>query len=49
MKAKKLTRKQKEALSEQGWDYREYLCIRDLPNSMVLMNKETGKVIVFEK
>ena len=26
---KRLTRKQKEALSAQGWDSRLYLCVRD--------------------
>ena len=29
---KRLTRKQKEALSAQGWDSRLYLCVRDAPD-----------------
>ncbi len=49
LKAKKLTRRQKEALSAQKWHPRPYLCVRDAPNSMVLLNKDTGKTIVFEK
>lgn len=49
MKAKKLTRRQKEALSAAGWDCTAYLWVRDVPNGMVLLNKGTGKTIVFEK
>lgn len=49
MKAKKLTRKQKEALSSAGWDCTAYLWVRDVPNGMVLLNKGTGKTVVFEK
>lgn len=49
MKAKKLTRKQKEALSAAGWDCTAYLWVRDLPNSMVLLNKSTNKLVVFER
>lgn len=49
MKAKKLTRKQKEALSAQGLDHHEYLCLYDTLNSMVLVNKSTEKTIVIEK
>lgn len=49
MKAKKLTRRQKEALSEQGWDFRLYLCVRDAPDHMVLLNRTTGKAVMFHK
>lgn len=48
---KRLTRKQKEILSAQGWDSRKYLFIQDSPDAggWVLMNKGTGKTVVFEK
>mgnify|MGYP005940750019 CR=1 FL=1 len=46
---KRLTRKQKEALSAAGWDCTAYLWVRDVPNGMVLLNKGTGKTVVFEK
>lgn len=49
MKAKKLTRKQKELLSSQGWDPQNYLCVRDLPNSLTLLNKGTDEVVIFGK
>lgn len=41
---KRLTRKQKEALSAHGWDSRQYLFIQDSPDDggWVLMNKTTG-------
>ena len=41
---KRLTRKQKEALSAHGWDSRQYLFIQDSPDAggWVLMNKTTG-------
>lgn len=48
MKAKKLTRRQKEALSAAGWDCTAYLWVRDIPNGMVLLNKDTGKTIILE-
>ena len=37
---KRLTRKQKEALSAQGWDFRLYLCVRDAPDFMELVNRD---------
>ena len=49
LKAKKLTRKQKEALSAAGWDCTAYLWVRDVPKGMVLLDKSTGKTVVFEK
>lgn len=49
VRGKKLTRKQKEALSTAGWDCTAYLWVRDIPNGMVLLNKDTGKTIIFGK
>lgn len=46
---KRLTRKQKEALSAHGWDSRQYLCVRDAPDYMVLLNRTTGKTVMFHK
>ena len=46
VRGKKLTRKQKEALSAQGWDFRLYLCVRDGPDFMELVNRTTGKYIM---
>ena len=46
VRGKKLTRKQKEALSAQGWDFRLYLCVRDGPDFMELVNRTTGKYII---
>ena len=37
VRGKKLTRKQKEALSAQGWDFME------------LVNRTTGKYVMFRK
>jgi hypothetical protein len=47
---KRLTRKQKEALSAQGWDSRQYLFIQDSPDAggWVLINKTTGHYVVFK-
>ena len=47
VRGKKLTRKQKEALSAQGWDFR--LCVRDGPDFMELVNRTTGKYVMFRK
>ena len=47
MKAKKLTRRQKEALSAAGWECTAYLWDRAIPNGMVLLNTDTGKNIMF--
>ena len=49
VRGKKLTRRQKEALSAAGWDCTAYLWVRDAPNGMVLLNKGTGTTVVFEK
>lgn len=49
VRGKKLTRKQKEALSASVWDCTAYLWVRDIPNGMVLLNKNTGKTVIFGK
>ncbi len=49
VRGKKLTRRQKEALSAAGWDCTAYLWVRDVPKGMVLLDKSTGKTVVFEK
>ena len=49
VRGKKLTRRQKEALSAQGWDFRLYLCVRDTPDFMELVNRTTGKYVKFHK
>ena len=49
MKAKKLTRRHIEALSAAGGYCTSYLLVRDNPNGMVLLNKDTGKTIIFGK
>ena len=49
VRGKKLTRRQKEALSAQGWDFRLYLCVRDAPDFMELVNRTTGKYVMFRK
>lgn len=33
----------------QGWDFRLYLCVRDGPDFMKLVNRTTGKYIMFKK
>ena len=50
VRGKKLTRKQKEALSAHGWDSRQYLFIQDSPDAggWVLMNKTTGHYVIFK-
>lgn len=49
LEAQTAARKQKEALSAQGWDFRLYLCVRDAPDHMVLLNRTTGKTVMFHK
>ena len=38
-----------KALSAQGWDFRLYLCVRDGPDFMELVNRTTGKYVMFRK
>lgn len=46
---KRLTRKQKEALSAHGWDSRQYLSFRTAGcRRLVLMNKTTGHYVIFK-
>ena len=49
VRGKKLTRRQKEALSAQGWDLRLYLCVRVAADFMELVNRTTGKYVMFRK
>lgn len=49
VRGRKLTRRQKEALSAQGWDFRLYLCVRDASDFMELVNRTTGKYVMFRK
>lgn len=35
--------------ADAGWDCTAYLWVLDIPNGMVLLNKDTGKTIVFGK
>ncbi len=46
---KKLTRDQKILVSGKGLDPRVYALHRELPNSLILANKYTGKILVLEK
>ena len=46
---RRLTRDQKIMLAKAGWDPDQYLCIRELPNSIILYVKDAGEVIIFEK
>jgi len=46
---RKLTRSQKILLSEKGIDPKPYALRRELPNSLILVEKATGKVLVVEK
>lgn len=46
---KRLTREQKILLSRGGWDSKAYLCIRDMPNTLILSRKGDGELVVFDK
>lgn len=45
----RLTRDQKIKLSRSGIDPSLYALVRELPNSLILIEKATGKILVFEK
>lgn len=47
--SRKLTMDQKILLSRQGIDPKPYALHRELPNSLVLVEKTTGKFRVVEK
>ena len=49
VRGKKLTRKQKEVLPAQGWAFRLFLCVQDGPDFMELVNRTTGKYVMFRK
>lgn len=46
---RKLTRDQKILLSSQGIDPSLYALYKELPNSLILVEKATGKFLVIEK
>lgn len=46
---RKLTRDQKILLSSQGIDPSHYALQQELPNSLILVEKATGKLLVVEK
>lgn len=46
---KRLTASRKKPFLPQGWDSRLYLCVRDAPDHMVLLNRTTGKTVMFHK
>ena len=49
VRGKKLTRRQKEALSAQGWDFRLYLSLLVGSEFMELVYRSTGKYVMFRK
>lgn len=49
MRACKLNRKQKELLTSQGRDPKQYHLFRDLPNSLILKDRKTGELTTVEK
>lgn len=42
-KGKKLTRAQKELLTANGLDWRDYLRVKDLPRLLQVVHRKTGK------
>lgn len=46
---KRLTRDQKIMLSKAGWDPAVWLCVMDLPHTLILAHRDTGETFVFEK
>ena len=46
---KRLTRDQKIMLSRAGWDHKAYLCVRDMPNTLILTRKADGELVIFDK
>jgi hypothetical protein len=42
--AKKLTRKQKKFLQEQGYEAGCYLVVKNTPDELILYNKETKQI-----
>ena len=40
---KKLTRLQKKFLSSKGYDSKCYLAVKNTPDCLVILNKETGQ------
>lgn len=46
---KRLTRDQKIMLSAAGREPQDYLAVKNLPDSLILLNRRTGKTEVFNK
>lgn len=46
---KRLTRDQKILLTLAGWDPDRWLIVRELEHSLVLSDRETGEIVIFEK
>ena len=44
---KRLKRRHKELLASQGYEYKNYLVVKDTPELMELVNRDTGKTLVF--
>lgn len=40
---KRLTREQKKFLSSKGYEVRCYLAVKNTPDELVILNKETGQ------
>lgn len=46
---RKLTRGQKILLSKKGFNPKDYLLLRNLPNTLIVVNKTTKEYLVVEK
>ena len=46
---KRLTVEMKKMLSENGFDYREYLYIKNTTNTVEFVNVKSGKIVMIEK
>lgn len=46
---KVLTRAQKELLEEHGFDWRNYLRVKDLPRLLQVVHKQTGNIVTIMK
>lgn len=47
--AKTLTRGQKELLESRGYDYREWLRVKDQPGILTLVHRATGRYLMLDK
>lgn len=46
---KKPTVRQAELITAAGYDRRMWLVVKDMPHSMVIVNRETGEIEVIDK